>query len=116
MNRKGNIMLNFLFFIMALVVVIVFIGPMKEFIDMAQGSDNLNCRGYIADGNPNNRLSFNQTLNGNSSGSPIACLAIKLYLPYILLVFLIGGVSKLLYDQSGDAFGMSNQQQNTGGY
>lgn len=116
MNNKGNIMLNLLFFFMAMVIVIVFIGPIKEFVDMAQQSDNLNCRGYIADGNPGSKYSFNASLNDNQSGNPIACLAIKLYLPYLLIVFLIGGVSKILYDRTGDAFGMTDQQQNYGGY
>lgn len=114
MNRKGNIMINLLFFFMALVVVIVFIGPMKEILNIAQNSENLNCKGYIENGNANNRLSFNQTLNANASGSPIACLSIKLYMPYILLVFLITGIAKVLYDRS-DMFGM-NQPVDTGGY
>jgi hypothetical protein len=33
----------------------------------------------------------------------MACTAVSLYLPYILLVVLIAGVAKLLYDRS-DSF------------
>jgi len=100
MNKKGNIMINLLFFIMGLGVLIAFIGPINEFVDMAQQSDSLNCKGFIYGGNENNTLSFNSTLDGGASGSPIACLALKLYLPYLLLVFLIGGVAAVIGGRS----------------
>lgn len=103
MNNKGNIMINFLYFTMAVAVVVMFISPIKTFVDMAQQSDNLNCKGYIYEGNANNTLSFNATMNGGASGSPTSCLAIKLYLPYLLLVVLVAGVAKLLYDRT-DSF------------
>jgi len=49
-------------------------------------------------------------LNDGSSGSPIGCLALKLYLPYILLVFLIGGVAAVLSGKSEQlAFGTEEQ-------
>jgi len=55
---------------------------------MAQQSDSLNCKGFIYSGNENHTLSFNSSLHGGASGSPLSCLALKLYLPYIL-VFLL---------------------------
>lgn len=99
-NKKANIMLNLLFFTMAVAVVVMFISPLKTFVDIAQQSDSLNCRGFIFNGNVNNSLSFNSSLNGGASGDPLSCLAIKLYLPYILLTVLIAGVAKLLYSKS----------------
>lgn len=96
MNNRGNIMLNFLFFLIALGVVIAFISPINSFLDMAQQSDNLNCKGYIHDGDTSNALSFNSTKHGGESGNPLACLALKLYLPYILLVFLVYGVFSVI--------------------
>ena len=111
MNNKGNIMINLLFFIMGLGVLIAFIGPINDFIDMAQQSDSLNCKGFIYNGNINHTLSFNSSLNGGASGSPIACLALKLYLPYILLIFLIGGVAAVLGNKSQDlSFGTEPAQ------
>jgi len=110
-NKKGNIMINLLFFIMGLGVVIAFIGPINEFIDMAQQSDSLNCKGFIYDSNASHTLSFNNLSNGGASGSPIACLALKLYLPYLLLVFLIGGVAAILGDKTQSlAFGTEPQE------
>ena len=100
MNKKGNIMINMLFFIIALGVVIAMLPVMNTFINMARQSNALNCYGYIYNGNVNSPLSFNATLNGNSSGSPLGCTALSLYLPYILLVFLIFGVFKLLYGRA----------------
>lgn len=98
--RGFNIMISLLFFIMSLGVVIAFISPINSFLNIAMQSDNLNCQGYIANGNVNDTLSFNSSLNGGSSGSPISCLALKLYLPYILLVFLIGGLVAVLGGKS----------------
>lgn len=108
MNNQGNIMLSLLFFIMALGVMVAFISPMNDFIDIAQQSDNLNCKGFIYDSNVSHSLSFNNLSDGGNSGSPLACLALKLYLPYILLVFLIGGFSAVLGGRAGDMLGIEN--------
>jgi len=107
MNSKGNIMLSLLFFIMALGVMVVFISPINSFLDLAQQSDSLNCKGFIYNGNSNHTLSFNSTLDGGASGNPMACLALKLYLPYLLLVFLIAGLSSVLAGKAADWFGFS---------
>lgn len=104
MNKKGNVMLNLMFFIMGLGVLIAFISPIQAFLNMAQNSQNLNCYGYIENGNENNTLSFNATLNGGNSGSPLGCLALKLYLPHILLIFLVGGMSSVLSNRVENMF------------
>ena len=108
MNKKGNIMISLLFFIMGLGVLVAFISPINSFLDMAQESSALNCKGFIYNGNVNHTLSFNSSLDGGASGSPIACLTLKLYLPYILLVFLIGGIAAVLAGRTeGMFFGTS---------
>ena len=104
MNKKGNIVLSLMFFIMALGVVIALIGPINQILNMAQQSDSLNCKDYIFNGDSTNALSFNSTLHGGNSGSPLACLAIKLYLPYILLAFLIGGIAVVLSGRGENIF------------
>ena len=110
MNKKGNVMLNLLYFIMGLGVLIAFISPISDFIDMAQQSDALNCKGYIYDSNASHTLSYNNLSDGGASGSPVACLAIKLYLPYLLLVFLVGGVAAVIGGKSDQlAFGTEEQ-------
>lgn len=113
MNNKGNVMISLLFFIMALGVLVVFISPINSFIDLAQQSDSLNCKGFLYDGlnETYSSLAFNSTKDGGASGSPIACLALKLYLPYLLLVFLIAGISTVLAGKAGDWFGFSEQPQ-----
>lgn len=112
MNKRGqNIMLGLLFFIMSLGVMIAFISPLNDFIDLAQQSDSLNCKGYIYNGDVNHALSFNSTLDGGQSGSPLACLALKLYLPYILLAFLIGGLASVLGGRGGDLIGIESRSE-----
>lgn len=113
MNRRGNIMMNMIFFIMALGVMIAFIPVINDFLNMAQQSDSLNCKGYIFEGDSSNALSYNSTLNGGNSGSPLACMSIKLYLPYILLVFLIWGITSVIGGKSADMIGIDTS--GTGG-
>lgn len=78
---------------------------------MAQGSNNLNCGGYI---DANARTAQNYSYNSSKNSETLTCLSIQLYLPYLVLVFLVAGVFKLLYDRGTDMFGGSQQQQ--GGY
>lgn len=107
MNNKGNVMINLLLFLMGLGVLVVFIAPMNTFIGMAQGSDNLNCKGYIdPDATAGQNYSYNSSINTDS----LSCLAIKLYLPYILLVFLVGGLLKVLYDRGSDVIDAGGAQ------
>ena len=110
-NKKGNIMLSLLFFIMALGVMVAFISPINSFLDLAQQSDSLNCKGFIYDGDSTHTLSFNSTLDGGASGSPMACLSIKLYLPYILLVFLIAGLMAVLGGKAGNLVGVGSGER-----
>lgn len=84
---------------MGFMVITMLIALLPGFVDMfdiAQNSQNLNCVGYtdtiISDGN----YSYNATIGARST---IACLAMKLYLPYIVLAVLIGLVVKILYDK-----------------
>jgi hypothetical protein len=109
-NKKGNIMINLLLFIMGLGILISFVSPINSFLDLAQQSDQLNCKGYIYDSNVSHPLSFDNLSDGGASGSPIACLTLKLYLPYILLVFLIGGLAGVLGGRSEQFFGIEQQQ------
>ena len=102
---RGGIILSLLFFLMALGVLVAFISPLNEFLDMAQQSDALNCKGFIFNGDVNHSLSFNDTLHGGDSGSPLACLSLKLYLPYIFLVFLVAGLSAVLAGKGEDLIG-----------
>jgi|TARA_Y100000034_G_scaffold19770_1_gene22430 hypothetical protein len=111
MNKKGNIMLSILFFIMALGVLVAFVNPLNQMIDLMQQSDSLNCKGFIFDGDSTHTLSFNSSKNNNASSSPLACLSLKLYLPYILLVFLIGGITAVLGNRAGEMFGFDTGQQ-----
>lgn len=111
MNNKGNIMIGILFFIMGLAVMVAFISPINDMLDLAQQSDNLNCKGFIYGADVNHVLSFNNTKDGGQSGSPLACLSLKLYLPYLLLVFLIGGLSLVLANKAGDIVGVDSGDQ-----
>ena len=100
-KRGQMIMINLLLFFMAIAVTVALIPAIKEMLDLSQQSDALNCPGYYYSGDVGHTLSY----NASETSSSLACLAIKLYLPYIILVILVGGVSKLLMGGMG-------QQQN----
>ena len=104
MDEKGGqmIMIQLLFLFMTITIMIALIPAMKSILNIAKQSDNLNCPGYEYGGDPTNVLSYNSSLETETT----ACLAINLYLPYILLIVLIGGVSRLIAGQV-----MGGQQQ-----
>ena len=97
-NKSGQaLIVNLLLFVMAIGVMVAMIPVLNAFMGWAQQSDSLNCVGYSVNGNPNATLSYNASLASNT----LACLAIRLYLPYILLVVLVVGVAKLMSDRTG---------------
>jgi hypothetical protein len=97
-NKKGDMfafMVNLLFLVMMLAVFVSLIPALNAILNISQQSDNLNCYGYLYNGDANSQYSYNDSLPSNT----IACLAVRLYLPYIALAVLIGGVSKLMADR-----------------
>lgn len=106
-DKRGQLMqlpINLLILFIAITFLIALIPGFVEMQDMAQQSDNLNCKGYYYEGNTTHPLSYNSTIGTKSS---IGCMAIKLYLPYIVLGVLIAGVSIIFYGRA---------QQSVGGY
>jgi len=93
MNKKGQVMMiNLLFLLMTVAVLIALIPQFNILLNMAQQSNSLNCAGYYYNGDVNNTLSYNASLPSNT----LACLSIDLYLPYIVIAVLIAGVSRVI--------------------
>ena len=92
---------NLLILFISVTFLIALIPGFVEMQDMAQQSDNMNCKGYtdVADAS----LSYNATIGVKSS---IGCMAIKLYLPYIILGVLIAGVAMIFYGRQSQPLGM----------
>ncbi len=104
-DKGGQAMIiGLLFLFMTITVMIALIPALKSILDISKQSDNLNCPGFDYDKSGTvgtNALDYNSTLETDT----VACLAINLYLPYIILIVLIGGVTKLMYGR------MSGEQQ-----
>lgn len=100
MNRKGfvGLMIGIMFAFLAITMLITLLPGFVEMIDYGKGSNSLNCVGYVdtlpADGN----YSYNATIGTKSS---IGCLALTLYIPYLVLGILIAIVGKIFYDKMG---------------
>jgi hypothetical protein len=98
-DKGGSLMqmpINLLMLFISITFLIALIPGFVEMQDMAQQSDNMNCKGYVDTLDPT--LSYNSTIGTKSS---IGCMAIKLYLPYIVLGVLIAGVALIFYGRSG---------------
>jgi hypothetical protein len=91
-----NIMVGLLIGFMVVTTLVALIPGMVDILNIAKQSDNLNCNGYSYEGDASHTLSYNATIGTQSS---IACLAITLYIPYLVLAVLIGLVMKILYDR-----------------
>lgn len=100
MNNRGSLLdmpMNLLVLFIAITFLIALIPGFVDMQDLAQQSDNLNCVGYVHNGDANAALSYNATIQTKST---IGCLAIKLYIPYIVLGVLIAGVAMIFYGRA----------------
>ena len=92
-NKRGQtIMIQLLFLFMTFGILIALIPSLNTLLNLSQQSDYLNCQGYYLNGNVTNPLSYNVNLPSNT----FACLAIRLYLPYLIVAILIGTITKVL--------------------
>lgn len=109
-GKKASMMdlpTNLLLLFIVITFFVALVPGFVEILDMAQRSDYLNCAGYVDYASQSTtNYSFNATLGTKST---IACLAIKLYLPYIALAVLIACVGYLF------ARGQSQQPMDYGG-
>lgn len=98
MNNRGSglmdLPVNLLMLFIAVTFLVALIPAFAEMQDTAQQSDSLNCVGYKYNGDATHYLSYNSTIGTKSS---IGCMAIKLYIPYIVLGVLVAGVAILFY-------------------
>ena len=111
MNNKGNIFqlpIILMGLIMVIAILVGLLPAMTELLNSAQGSNSLNCAGYVdtylSDGG-------NYTYNSTLQTSTIGCMAIKLYVPYIVLGVLIASVAVLF----GQKIAFGGQDQIGGG-
>lgn len=103
MNKRGQyIMIQLLFLFMTIAVLVALIPALTSILNIAEQSDSLNCPGYAYLGCSTHPLSY----NGNLATSTLSCLAIRLYLPYIILAVLIGAVTKVISGRSTQYGGM----------
>lgn len=96
MTGLMNIPINLLWILIILAFLIGLTPAFVTFINMEQQSNFLNCPGYVYNGDATSSLSYNATI-GTTTGTTIACLAINLYIPYIMLGVLLASVAYILY-------------------
>jgi hypothetical protein len=98
MNKKGSLMdlpINLLMIFISITFLVALIPAFVEMQNTSQQSDGLNCKGYTS--STDLTLSYNSSLATNS----VACMAIKMYIPYIVLGVLIAGVAIIFYGRGG---------------
>jgi hypothetical protein len=111
-NNKGNVF-QLPVILMGLFMVICFLTALlpafTEILNQAQGSNSLNCAGYIDTYSDGGNYTYNSTI----PTSTISCMAVKLYVPYIVLGVLIASVAVLFGQkiQFGGQDSMSGGQQ-----
>lgn len=100
MNNKGqlNILVGLLLGFIVVTMLVALIPGFVQVLDQAQNSQGLNCVGYVDDGSQGTNYTYNAS---RGTKSTIGCLALKLYLPYLVLAVLVGLVVKILYDRTG---------------
>ena len=86
-NKSGQyLMMNLLVLVFTIMIMVALIPLLNQILNLAQDNQNLNCAGY------NGTNAYNASAPTNT----LACLAVQLYLPYIVLVILIGSIARLI--------------------
>ena len=98
-NKNGQmVMVNLLILVMTILILVAIIPILNTILGVAKQSDNLNCPGYDYNGDgltDTHKYDYNSTLLDTQTDR-ITCIAIGLYVPYIVLAILIMGVTRLM--------------------
>ena len=105
-GKKGQIfMIKLMLIVMSILILTAFIPILRETIDNARHQDALNCKSNLNACGTNNAV---PCYNSSKDAETTACLALDIYLPYIVLAVIMVGVMFLMM---GDMFGFGRQQQ-----
>ena len=88
--------INLLMMFICVTFLVALIPGLNSIIGSAQSVDSLNCHGYV------DYDDSSQSANSaRAEASEIGCLAIKLYIPYIVLGVLVAVVALIFYGRAG---------------
>lgn len=114
-GQKGQVMIyRMMILVMSILVLSAFIPMLKTTIDDARGQNSLNCASSTLICGKTVNDTTTRCYNSSKDKEVTACLALDLYIPYIVLAVIIGGVGYLLARGMFDSGGQ--QQQGYGGY
>jgi len=99
MNNKGQgMILGLVFLVMTIVVFTAFIPVLNNVINDARNQDSLNCKStqYTCGSTVNSTGDGIWCYNSSKESETTSCLMFDIYLPYIVIAVLIGGVGLIL--------------------
>ena len=98
MNKSGQmVMVNLLILVMTILILVAVVPVLNDILGVGKQSNYLNCPGYDYDRSGtigDHQYDYNSSLS--DSTDRISCIAIGLYVPYIVLAILIAGVTRLM--------------------
>ena len=104
MNNKGQMGMSMIWGLVFLVLVILvftaFLPVIKETINNSRGQDALNCAQTGAINQCNNSASVS-CYNSSIATETTGCLIMDLYIPFIVIIVLIGAVGMILSGRMG---------------
>ena len=108
-NRRGQgMMMGLLSLFLVVAVLIALIPGFRDLLDTARDQDSLNCKSNI---NACGTNPASPCYNSSISTETVACLAMDLYVPYIVLIVLIAGVGAIIAGKSLGLIGGQEQMQ-----
>ena len=108
-DKRGQMfMIKLMLIVMSILILTAFIPIIRQSLDSARHQDALNCKSNINDCSVTTE---SPCYNSSKDADTTSCLALDIYLPYIILAVIMIGV---MYLMAGDMMGMGQPQQ--GGY
>ncbi|MGC9310065.1 MAG: hypothetical protein ACP5D2_05225 [Candidatus Nanoarchaeia archaeon] len=104
------VIMSLMILVMTLLILTAFIPVIRQSFDEMKGQDNLNCKStkYVCPTESENGWCYNPSRESETT----TCLIVDIFLPYLVIAILLGGVGWVL----ARGFGPGQSQPQYGGY
>jgi len=105
-DQRGQMfMIKLMLIVMSILILTAFIPVIRNSLDQARHQDALNCKSNLNVYETNTAIPcYNSSIKADTT----SCLALDIYLPYIVLAVIMIGV---MYLMAGDMMGVGQQPQ-----
>lgn len=115
MNKRGNVLINVLMAVMAVIILIGVVPGIQEVVGISRNADGLNCKGYV-DPTIETTVTGNLSYNANFDTNTFGCTILDLAIPFLVIGIIIASIILVMYGQRREQQPMEMYGGYGGGY